>query len=284
MITQKYVAHYISHGVILHRYFIGDSADEVGSAAFWDQHIKELFAQHPFTDYWAGLDLQIWHMDSPRLDEMRAQGLVNLEDFDLVKAGCQVAAGLFFSKDRLDLGVFPPGYQADSVSPNKLTVTNLNDARRTLSHEAGHFHAMMSGYGSTSAFISKELTRCFSELRPPQAQNEGECWAEVYRAFMGSDEVRGTFSDGVQYTPAQNLRLFNLMRAAYWLQGNLNQRIIDRLQVSNSLCFWQDFSLQNQLFQAPKLVSNGWFGVDANWNKHKWSQNKTTGQWAWERV
>jgi hypothetical protein len=101
---------------------------------------------------------------------------------------------------------------------------------------------------------------------------------------MGADECRGSFSDGVTYTPTQNQRLYVLMRAAYWLQGNLNQRIIDRLQVSDDRCFWQDFSLKFPPLQAPQLVSNGWFAVDANWNKQKWTQNNSTGIWAWERT
>jgi len=279
----KYAAHYISHGVVLHRFYIGESPDELGTAAFWDAHIKELYDQLPFPEYWSGLDLQVWHMDSPKLDEMRASGEVNLEDYDLKTSGCQIAAGLFFSKDRLDLGVFPEGYKPEAVSPNKLTVTNLLNARKTLSHEAGHFHAMMCGAFDTGAYIRKEITRVFREQLQAlslagQFGNEGEAWAEFYKSMLGAVECRGSFSDGKPFNPPRSLYL--LFKTAYWLQGNLNQRVIDGFTVAENLVWWQDYSITYPIPGFPQLKSNGWFAVDQNWTKYKW-QITNSGQWAW---
>lgn len=283
---QKYAAHYISHGVVLHRYYIGDSADEVGSAQFWDQHIKELFDQLPFPDYWAGLDLKIWHMDSPELDAMRARGEVNLEDYDKAQPGCQVAAGLFFNKDRLEIGVFPDGYRPETVSTNKLTATNLANARRVLSHEAGHFHAAMCGAFDTSSFVRKEITRLFREQLQAlglsaQLGGEGEAWAEMYRAMLGAAECRGSFSDGKLFAAPR--RLYLLFRTAYWLQSNLNQRVITDFALgTENLVWWQDWSITYPLPGFPQMKSNGWFAVDQNWVKYQYKI--IAGQWAWEKV
>ena len=282
---QKYAAHYISHGVVLHRFFIGDSPDEVGTAAFWDAHIKELFEQLPFSEYWSGLDLKIWHMDSPELDAMRARGEVSLEDFDKVTPGCQVAAGLFFNKDRLELGVFPDGYRPEGISPNKITVVNLANARKTLSHEAGHFHAFMCGAFDIGSFIRKEITRVYREYLQTlglsaQLGGEGEAWAEFYRAMLGAVECRGKFSDDKPFAPPR--KLYMLFRTAYWLQGNLNQRIIDSFTVNENLVWWQDFSVVYPIPGIPQLKSNGYFAVDQNWVKYQYKNS--AGTWAWEKV
>lgn len=276
--TTKYMVNRISHGVVLHRYYIGQNPDEVGTPAFWDEAIKQLYARHPFPGYWDGLGLHIWHMDCPALDEMRSRGEVCLEDFAPNVAGCQVAAGLFHNKSRLEIGVFPPGYSPERQSGQPILERDLIAARTVLSHEAGHFHAHMSGYGDRSTYIRRQITDMFNnlliksglKLGPP-----GEAWAEIYRAIMGTDETIGTFSDWKRaQIPGE---LAYLVKSAYWLQGNLAGKIIGQLEISDRFISWEEFRVETRFF-ISQLVSVGLYGLSDNWELMRWYGQK------WQKI
>ncbi|MGV3526563.1 MAG: hypothetical protein ACO1RX_20260 [Candidatus Sericytochromatia bacterium] len=257
------------HQASLTRYPMGHP-DELGALSFWNQTLQQMYGQHPFPAFMDELDLILYHMDHPELDRMTAQRLANLQDFDTNAPGCQTAAGLYHHKDRLELGLFPYSWQADYTGPARgIPESSRLAARKTLCHEAGHFHADLCRFKHNDDDISRLLTNQFLNLRPHKAagDNEDEDWAEVFRAILGSDETRGMFSDGQPFSPTAELR--SLMRCAYWLAGNLRGCWVANLTPGAGGC----------MFQL-------WVGLGWRWrwvSAEDWHSEEWTGS-SWVRI
>lgn len=198
-------------------------ASECGSPAFWQAPLDEMYAQMPFPSLHQLIKLLIANMDAAELDQQIAAGKACLEDYDPARPGYQVAAGLYTGNGNLAIGLFPNGWTTGVYTgpARPLTEAARLAARRVLPHEFGHFYADQCRYASNSDDIARLITARFRELRPHQAagDNEHEDLAEVFRAICGSDECRGTFSDGKLFTPTPQLRA--LIRCMYWLAANL---------------------------------------------------------------
>lgn len=224
----------LKFGVNLIRNSIGHP-DELGSPAFWQVEWDQLYAQMPFPTLHGNTRFEVWHMNHP--DLAKAINKPNLLDYDTVKDGCQVAAGLYLGgQKRLQIGVFPDNWQSNQTSPSTITEANRAKAKGVLSHEFGHLYADQCGLFSNRNQISAELTRCFRALRPRQTENEHEDFAEVYRAVCGVDSARGYFSDNkraVMYP-----ELMTLIRAAFWLSGNLANQSISDLAFTGDYATW----------------------------------------------
>lgn len=272
----KHFAHYISKGVILERYPTSDDPDQVGSAAFWDEKLKQLQRRLPFEDYWRGLKIKIIHGDSPYLDWLRQNGKQGLEDYDLNTPGCQGAAGLFFDKtnEGLHLAIFPSGHNPDRISPNPLTPQQLYDARETLDHELGHFLAWMIEYGPNSQkYICRQITKNLDQLMPLWVSpgQSGERLAECYRAWMGSDSALGKTSDNRSLPAANYQRAATLLICSYWLVGNLSGLLIDGFEAGDTRCSWDEYEWIRPWWSpfTPQLQKTGRFAVDRSWTKTK---------------
>ena len=265
IMSGKYAQDRLTYGVILHRYYIGISPDEVGSISFWDQAVRELYAQINIPFMWEGLNLHIWHMGHPELDKRRALGEVTLEDYDLSKEGNQVAAGLFWDKSRLELGVFPPNYLPTAVAFYPVEDSARAFAKRTLSHEVGHYYSMLCGYQRNANYIQTRITEEFNNLRPNHAHNSEEDFAEVFRALFGIDEVRGYFSDNVSYKAPE--KLYTLMKTGYWLVGNLSNKIITNLTFNDMDVTWQEKEVRVDKFlwfTNTRIIDKGTWSVNRN--------------------
>jgi hypothetical protein len=255
--------------ITLKRYYVGDSPDEVGSVAEWSDILWTLYTAMPFPDLWRGLTVIGWHMDHPLLDEQTRQNILNLQDYS-TEAGYQVASGLFWNRERLELGFFPANWRPeDGPQVRPITAEQRAACLSALDHESGHFHAFACGAFQTGTLIQRELTRLFRAYKPAQAENEHECWAEVFRAFFGAPGRRGFFSDNKPYPASGAPQLYTLMTCAYWLQSWLNGVDFTDLQVAGS---WPD----RLMWQRWKVgwwgvrTSEGWFSVDRTWRQSKW--------------
>lgn len=270
----KYVAHRISGGVILERYYAGDNPNQVGTAAFWDEFLIQMQRRLPFPDYWRDLKIKIIHGDSAYLDWLRKNGRVGLEDYDLSAPGCQGAAGLFFDKtnEGLHLAIFPPGYTPDGISPHPLTVEQLFAARETMAHELGHLLAFMIEYGPNSQhFICRQITKNLDQLMPLWVSpgQGGERLAECYRAWMGHDSAIGKTSDNRAIPAANYPAAATLLICSYWLKTNLQGTPIDAFTVTPERCEWDEYEFYNPWWSpfAAQLRKKGRFAVDRNWTK-----------------
>lgn len=249
----------LAGGITLHRHYL-NTPDELGTVAQWQREIDGLFSQLPFPAYWSGLVLSVWHMDHPDLKA----GVSNLRDYDPNQPGCQVAAGLYWGKKQLDIGVFPDNYNPNQAGSTAIPEVNRTAALRVLSHEIGHMHHDICGLASNRDAISNEITRLFRQLRPNQTPNEYEDWAETYRAVMGTDATRGTFSDNKPYAPSS--ALLTLMKAAYWLSAAQAGKVIHSVSVSvgyaqwaQRVWWWDDwYRLSVNTWQAEKWNGSGW--------------------------
>lgn len=278
MTTQKIAAHLISYGVILYRFYTGDSPDQVGTAAFWDQAVKELYQQNPFPDYWQGKVIRVFHGDCPELDRLTASKVVNLQDYRPDLPGCQPAEGLNTGRS-MDLMLFPPNWTPDGVSPFPITQDEFNRTRRDMAHEEGHGYEFACQVLSGQLYVQKELKRLWRSLSPMHAEGgEGESFAEDFRALMGTQETLGSFSDGVRFYPSDRPALYVLMRAMYWMVKNLAGKILADIQAQPDRVTWREHKLN---FIGPIFVGMeevGFFSLDAN--RTLWKMKNNT----WERV
>lgn len=270
----KYVAHLISGGVILQRYYTGNDPDQVGSAAFWDEYIKQMIKRLPLDAFWRGRIVKVVHGDSPYLDWLRKNGKVGLEDYDLITPGCQGAAGLFFDKDKegLHLAIFPTGYTPDGISPHPLTPQQIYDARQTLAHEMGHGLAHWIQYGPDSQrYICRQITKNLDLLMPSWVSpgQGGERVAECYRAWMGPDACLGLTSDNRPLRSTDSPRAATLLQCSAWLVTNLEGKLLDGFEVDETRCSWDEYEWRRVWWNPfqPVLEKVGRFAVDRAWNK-----------------
>lgn len=261
-LNQKYHLYTIHwYGVILKRFYVGDSPDEVGTIEFWSEPVRQLFDQMPFAQLWNGLELEIWHMCSPDLVTQNKQTLL---DYDLSKPGCQSAVGLTFGKKKICLGVYPEGFMPGySDNPVDVTESNRQCTRKALSHEFGHLLHFGADLDAANT-IGQEMRREWDVLRPRQAANTHEDWAECCRALFGTSDVRGTFSDGKPFVPTP--RLFTFLKVAYWLGVNLSSRPVNDLTVFDTFVRWY------------RTDESKYYALTSNWEQFAWNG---TG---WNRV
>ncbi len=258
------------HGVTLHRYYVGSSADELGDIEFWHAPIRELHPQMPFSTMWGGLDIHVRHMGHRELTRKMKAGEATLKDFDLSTPGYQVAAGLFWHKDKLELAVFPPNWTPEAVAFYPVDEAARERARNTISHEIGHYYASLCGYKKNANYVQRRITEEFNLIRPKQAANEDEDFAEVYRALCGMDKARGYFSDNKAFVPSP--KLLTLIKTAHWLEGNLVGKTVTDLQFRDTDVCWREWELKTDwvLFVPyTRWVTSGWWSVGRDWVKKK---------------
>ena len=211
------ISTYLNYGVLLTRYAVGDDPNVCGQVGFWQSAVNQLYAQMPFPGLFKPLKLNIWHMDHPEQDRRFANKQYCLADYDPNTPGAQTADGL--TGGEMDLALFPDGWTLDYSGPFRpIPDSALYHARKAMAHEFGHWHQWQCRYGAADD-VSKWIAQRWREMRPCQAANEYEDWAEVYRALFGTDECRGYYSDGKPVSVSGELKA--LLQCAYWLQGNL---------------------------------------------------------------
>lgn len=278
MIQKKHETTICGGMVTLIRWFVGDSPDECGSTPEYEAQIWPIYSAIPFPDFWRKFKVRGLHMDSPEMEEETKNKIVNLQDYDLTKAGYQVAAGLNFGVDHLDIGFFPEGWKPED--PPMIRPITPESRQRSLSvigHESGHFHAAMVGYRQTQTAIRRDITRLFDALSPIQAENLDERWAEVFRAFFGGPGARGAFSDNKPYTEADNPKLYSLMAGSYWLQAWLANVDYTDLQIwgapdqNENRILWRQWNKDWLGNRYP----DAWYSLDRNFRRWRWTSSGT---------
>jgi len=219
--------------ITLERHSMGHP-DEVGSVPFWQTELDQLIRQNPFPQFWDGLKIEVWHMNDPQLKHDQP----NVLDYNLGQIGNQSAYGLCFmgGKKRIQIAVYPDNWKADQSGPNTISERSRTISRQSLSHEIGHMYADQCGIFTNYDRISAELTAMFRKYRTFQASTEVEDIAEIYRACMGGDEVRGTYSDGKK--AVLSAELVTLMRSMFWLSVNLRHQSVNDVTVSPDFVQW----------------------------------------------
>lgn len=260
-----YIRNELSNGVTLHRMYV-NHPDEIGTVFYWDNVMRQLGAEMPIYDFWNGLDIWLWDMRHPTLTDKRGVE-VNLHDFDLKTPGNQVASGLFYNKDKLEIGVFPNNWNSDKPSEGVINLANIDAARNTLCHEVGHYYANQCGYSTGQSFIEKEITRHFDAFRPKKAESVGEDFAEVYHAYFGVPGRKGFFSDMVPFTTKG--RLYCLMRTAYALSQRLKNKMISNVIFYEQAVEWEEHEMVIRYFlwiPYYSLERIGKYSMDLNFN------------------
>lgn len=230
----------LDYGVILHRVYEEGNADQLGTVSFWNQKIRECYRHIPFFPYWEGLELWIYDMDLPELRKRNENGEFNLRDYSS-QTGLQVATGLYWNKNKLELGVFPKNWNGYTDSGFEPTAEDVIKAAKVLSHELGHLHADLCGYRKGKSEIELKIIEQFNLLRPKQGHNEDEDWAECYRAFFGCNEAIGMFSNDVPFSPLKHAKLYTLMKCAYWLKENLKHKLFRNFKVFEQFVEWEEW-------------------------------------------
>jgi hypothetical protein len=213
-----------------------NAPEELGTAAQWADIIKQLYTQMPFPELWRPLKIEIWNMQ-------RRDGNP-LHNYD--------------GKGNTATGLTWPGQNLIQLArfegPN-----GIQNALKTLSHEAGHYYADRCGFDGKTA-IQRTLTGLFYAMRPHQTEPEPEDFAECYRAILGADNVRYTFSDNKAFTASE--RLTTLFKTWFWLVGNVGNAGVSNFSIPGNYCQW---------LQTDSLFSYQWLAVDQNWVKYKWN-------------
>jgi hypothetical protein len=236
----------LKYGMMLHRYTPGDNFDELGTVAQYNLLADQLLMQFGYAPLLQGVGIHLYHMDCDSLDDETKRGIVNLQDYNLTKEGHQTASGLYWNREKLQLGVFPFDWSADYIGPyRRITEYGRNRAALTLAHEFGH-HAARAWFDVKKP-ICQELRRLWELNSSPNQTTSGEKVAEDYRALMGTDATRGTFSNGVKYTKADNPKLYTILRLANPLTEKLKDKIIKNVQL------YQDHSIQWQEFEIVTI-------------------------------
>lgn len=256
----------LPHGPQLTRYSLG-AEDELGTVDQWSQPMHDLYAVQPFPSLWQQLRrINAWHMDHAQLDAETAAKIANLQDYDTITPGCQVAAGLFFDGDRgIDVGVFPNGWTPDYNGPRRFIPPNaVANAVSVLYHESGHFLMWACRILSGQDDISKKASQLLTDFAAGQnqASNLSEYFAELFRAL-----VKGTFSDEKAFTFPPDLK--SLLLCLYWLTAALKGYWVVSLAPGNGGCMYQVFI-------------DGWFRwrwiSSVDWHSEEW-----TGS-VWKRI
>lgn len=250
------------HGVTLERYIHpGRNPDELGTAYQWSALIQQLHILSPIGVAVENFTLEIWHMSHPQLDEERRQRIANLEDFDVDKDGCQVAAGLNWGTSRIEIGQFPFAWRHDVNDYAPIAEGQLNRAMGVLSHELGHRYWHVCGLSDGSQ-ESQALVNLFDELRPKQGHNIWEDFAECYRAMHGA--TAGTFSDGKEFNPSTHLQTF--MRFLFDIRQYMSGTI-------TGLAYGHDSGV-GDLIYWKQTVKEWWWP----WPEEKWRGMTHTGK------
>lgn len=216
---QKYDSYQIPWlGTIIKRFPTSNNFDSLGTIDYWEQFFRNLYGQLQWKDVFSRLTAEIWDFDSPDLPK-------EVRDFDPNTPGNQEAAGLFYAPNRI---VIP-------VKKDLKGKLQFEKAGLILSHEFGHFYELQARGENT---ISTQIWNTFLSLRPHQAANDDpwEDFAECFRALLGVDEVRGTFSDGKPYT---NDRLRSFMKMYLPLAEYLKNDVIRNLEMHDTWCSWK---------------------------------------------
>lgn len=250
------------HGITLNR---KTPNVDFGTKAFWEKPFHEMYALLPFPTLWAGLIVILEHMDDPSLDERIRQKIINLKDFDTVREGLQIAAGLYYpGRSTIELAAFVDNWRADYTGPIRpLQEHNRVNTRKTLVHEVGHYYDDKVGFkNNTRDDVSRLLYNRFMELSLPQTSSVAENFAEHFRAANGCNDTRGKFSDN--NVANLNPGLISLLRCMFWLSLSLRNRWVVSLVPT-------DFGV---MFQT-------WIGLGWKWryiNHVNWRQQEYNGR------
>lgn len=255
---------FADYGITLHRIYV-HHPDELGTLARWETAIRALFWQLPFKDYWQGTVIKGFNLSAPETPQQ-------LVDYDRETPGFQTAAGLDVPGKELWISFFPEGWKPGSAPSGNIPIATIDQRISTLSHELGHQYAEYSGFKVDKTPFQRCLTQLFRVCRPDQASNEDECWAEVYRALMGADNVRGYFSDGKPFY-SQSCRA--ILRTAWYLNYTLGNRTIWNLTTYGDWVQWCEYGL----FWVTQ-----YYRINANWQKEKYVGKDSNGADIWEKI
>lgn len=267
----------IKYGITLERYYVEQSPDSVGTIAYWEAALTDIFGNMPFASIYENLVIRIFDMYHGIIDDWRSQGLITLEDIDMKKDGCQGGSGLYWggkfddSPHMLDLAIYrqQPHDPYAVTPPCKIMQIDLDNARQALGHELGHHYMRMCNYGSFATTPAQiHMSTIFNNIRVKHIPNAHEAGAEMFQALCGVKQIKGKYSDKKPHSMTPEQQTF--MLTWYWLQGNLN--IYSDFTVSGSMCWWQEYS--STLF-GWKLGNKGWRGVDRQWKYRTY----VNGQW-----
>lgn len=242
-------SHFFSqYNITLVRHYI-HHADELGSLARWEREISQLFWQLPFHDYWRGTVIKAFNVSAPETPQ-------DLIDYDRETPGFQVAAGLDPHGKEVWISFFPTGWVPERPREHSFIDAETIEQRiQTVNHELGHQYDQYAGINDTDTYCKSELSRLFDALRPKQGHNRWEDCAEVYRAIMGADSVRGTFSDGKQYF-SQKLR--TLFKSSWYLNYTLKKKPVWDMSISGDFISWTQSGWWFWGSERRQLNVNNW--------------------------
>ena len=273
----------IKFGITLERYYTGNNPDDVGSIAFWEQELSEVFGGMPFVSLYPNLTLRIFDLYHSDIERRRQAGLITLEDLNPATPQCEGGAGLYWggkfdhSPHVVEVAIYrdTPHQPDATVPPCPIYPHNLHTARQVLGHELGHHYMRMCGYGKhfASKPVHATLNTLYDTIRVKHIPSPQEAGAEMFQALCGIHEIRGKYSDNKSHnmTPQQE----TFMLTWYWLQGSLNGVIFRDLVVQPDRVWWQEYSTE---WFGWAIGSKGWYSVDRQWNKSMWRNS------SWVRV
>ena len=261
-LNTKYHVHYFPDlGVTLKRFYIWEE-DELGSPYFWKEYLQQLYDQMPFKELWNNLKIEIWHMDHPDLLKLMKKGAPTLLDFRINVPGMQVATGLYFGKEKIALAVFPPKWRSHNPSnPIPVSQDSIIYTAKTLSHEIGHWYFDQSGFFTDKTLIGRILTDEYMKNKMNQTENVHENAAEEYRLILGTDNVRGTFSDNKRAVAPEKLKA--LIKMGYMLYTNNKRKNVFDFKLHNTWCEWKEW----HWFTVKKRA------LTQNWDRFEWRDN-----------
>jgi len=162
--VDKYRLNSLSYEVKLHRIYLGESPDEVGTVNQFNRIIREINSRMGYPRIFYDLDIFVYNMDSQALDEETRQRIGNLQDYDANTPGYQVASGLYWHKDKLQLGVFPDDWTPEYSG----VLRNVSESARAkmlrvFCHELGHHIAREFGVFKDDLYINRRNTELYRE-------------------------------------------------------------------------------------------------------------------------
>lgn len=251
-------------GITLHRIYV-HNADEVGTINMWSNKLWSLFAQHPFKEYWADHVIRACNLAADETPQ-------DLIDYDRETPGFQVADGLDPWGPELWISFYPPNFNPENPQENTAIPAHVRQERmNAVDHEIGHQHDQWIGfrrgeYMDYSTPIQQDICKLIDDMLPNQGHNKSEDFAECYRCLMGSDSVRGTFSDGKRWN---NSTLRGLMRGAWWVSKYLHHKEYNNLTVSHNYIQWSQprwwwhewFRFNSDTWQLQKYTNKGWINA-----------------------
>ena len=271
----------VKFGIILTRKYLGDSADEVGSIDQWNEVFSEIYAHIPYKSVWKGLRVNAINMDSELLDEESKRNASNLQDYDTKKEGYQVAAGLYFNRERLDIAFFPLFWTIEPVDYDReITDRKRQDALNNFAHEFGHHLARISGIVTGGSVIRNELNKHYMNVKTTFNDSIGEGIAEEIRAFFGDSETFGTLSNKVPLKIEDHPKLYTLLRVMYPIQAHLASKNIAKTLLWDKEFLWNEVGFKYTDIDGdgmPEVVDSVWYSMDRNWKRYVWYREN--GKW-----